>query len=1368
MLAFFLLPVVGYAKLNEPTIASAKSCHLIKNVLLCEFNQFNIPLKQNVVNISTATKLVIKVVGQEKTLIQGQWEDWGVEDIYVINPNGIDIRDFKTVFPIKTNLYFSTAHNFDIENQKFIFDKLPKPITIKNSKLEFESHQSLSVFAGEISFLDSTLILPDGDIHVLAARGAGYVKIHKNTVNSYFFDKLANINIKRKLEQSHYISFKGKFAYIADINVSGEAGGLVFLRGHNLMLDNAWIFSDTSSKQGKGINIKIDNDITISNAGRITCDVLESSVDGIGGNIQIQAENNIVLDGYSYENYQYEQKIKNKNEDNFDQMFSSIATNIFGGGRGGNIIIQAKQLIIQNRAAIQASLAKGSTGDAGTVDINTLKGIKLKNYAQLSMFATEGSEGNIGKLTIQTNDVLTLQDSIIRLQNNGSGKGGELFINVKELELFNTDKNLAWIATYCLDLNWNHTTVDNTNIMKPQASILGFVKNQAKKASDINVNAINITLSEGSYIDNSSLNHVKSGDININTNNITLKGETCPSYIKSAALDKGDGGHIKLKVKNKFLLKQGSAIIANSYQKINGNEIQKNPDFCHIDKQKNHNKIKMQGKSGNIEIDAKYLFLDTNSRITVRSNDHKKVGKIYLKIDKMDLQNKSCIIAYSQQTNGGDIEIIANKGIYLENSQITASISSFKDYLGGNITIGKPKYIILNNSDILAQAYKDGRGGNINIAADIILESSESLINASSKKGIDGKEYIDEKKPQFKQQWLSKLNIIDPPQPTKFRACEKQDTNTLLILEDEPLNSHPFTANSFVEIFEALEMDKNNDEKQLVKLSTPQFSTANSLYKQRGVFVINEIKLLTELEKDFFINRALYKDVDCSLSKNYKTDDLYKKIYCIIKRIELPRRFEFYDLLHIQDQIQTIFNDYYNEVIDGYEQGQIYSAHNTVAIPNQSIDDGVVNIQIAAERLADIRFINGQISFDTGFIKSHLNTERIFRTQKLHYNLQKMLQKGTIKQFTARLQTGKQAFEKILYIYLKPEIFNLIQKSNKIEYHNQLGRNDHGYQVISKNVRQWYQNLPINHLNTTLEGFTATEKREQTGGLAVDIHNYLQKIILKHPVYQKYNSEITQGRTKEELWLNVQLKNQFLETNIGQKAFNLISDMLQGKKSTLSYYFGQQWLKMDENGYFEQISTDFETGIDSEKNIFNYQHYKMWNTHVNWKINIQFANQHSDILDYFYFINTHYPNVQFANRNGFSSYFNLKLPIKYFVVRLFFDVGLIWGDDSALFDLLLAERKRQLYESAMAYYKNNSSEMYADILKQPLWNQKVKQLIQSILQQKLAECHEIFTKLDFRQLIENEKLNQLDMYRKKDIVKQCDLQFLLSAGMRIH
>ena len=116
--------------------------------------------------------------------------------------------------------------------------------------------------------------------------------------------------------------------------------------------------------------------------------------------------------------------------------------------------------------------------------------------------------------------------------------------------------------------------------------------------------------------------------------------------------------------------------------------------------------------------------------------------------DTLRMKNSS-ITTEATYSDGGNIYIKAGYMVELIDSKITASVGGGPQTTGGNITID-PEYVILNDSQIIANAY-EGKGGNIRIIADVFLASPDSIVDASSALGIDGTVNI--QAPITKYQW---------------------------------------------------------------------------------------------------------------------------------------------------------------------------------------------------------------------------------------------------------------------------------------------------------------------------------------------------------------------------------------------------------------------------------------------------------------------------------------------------------------------------------------------------------------------------------------------------------------------------------------
>ena len=90
------------------------------------------------------------------------------------------------------------------------------------------------------------------------------------------------------------------------------------------------------------------------------------------------------------------------------------------------------------------------------------------------------------------------------------------------------------------------------------------------------------------------------------------------------------------------------------------------------------------------------------------------------------------------QASGGQVVITAPEMVQLSYSKMSTSVAgSATDTAGGNITID-PQFVVLQNSQILAQAFA-GSGGAINIiATSAFIADPTSIVDASSTLGISG------------------------------------------------------------------------------------------------------------------------------------------------------------------------------------------------------------------------------------------------------------------------------------------------------------------------------------------------------------------------------------------------------------------------------------------------------------------------------------------------------------------------------------------------------------------------------------------------------------------------------------------------------
>jgi large exoprotein involved in heme utilization and adhesion len=140
---------------------------------------------------------------------------------------------------------------------------------------------------------------------------------------------------------------------------------------------------------------------------------------------------------------------------------------------------------------------------------------------------------------------------------------------------------------------------------------------------------------------------------------------------------------------------------------------------------------------GNITLTASHAATVGNGTvISAESAGTRNAGTVTIDAGQTFLVTNSRVTTEALTTSGGNINISADQMIRMINSGITTSVFGPEGTVGGNIFID-PQFVILQNSQILAQAFQ-GRGGNITIVANTFLPDASSLVSASSQFGLSG------------------------------------------------------------------------------------------------------------------------------------------------------------------------------------------------------------------------------------------------------------------------------------------------------------------------------------------------------------------------------------------------------------------------------------------------------------------------------------------------------------------------------------------------------------------------------------------------------------------------------------------------------
>ena len=529
---------------------------------------------------------------------------------------------------------------------------------------------------------------------------------------------------------------------------SGDGGSIKVTAG-SLIIDgslgslSSGLFAtvrEGSSGNGGSIDITVNDHLSLSNGGGINTSTYE---EGSGGSIKVAA-GSLSIDGFQ------------------GSLSSGLFADVIAGatGNGGNInITVSDQLSITNLGAI-AARSFGS-GDGGLIKVTAGSLIIDGSLGSLSsgLFAAvrEGSSGNGGNIDITVNDHLSLSNGGgINTSTYEEGSGGSIKVTAGSLSIdgFQGSLSSGLFADVIAGATGNGGNINITVSDQLSITNLGAIAARSFGSGDggsIKVTADSLSidgslgsLNSGLFTDVAEGATGNSGNINITVNNqlsLTNGGE-----IYAKTLGSGDAGYIAIAAKE-LILANGAVITTSTSSTGNAGDIiiglaaQLSLDDNNqliLDPSLPDNSTGVVSRlllnEGKIESSSKLDSLEAGKPGTIRIAVADAV-----RLENNAILNTSAVNSPDDpdQLNdqSGTILIQAPNLVYLFDSSITTNVQGGSS-AGGNIAID-PKYVILNNSQITADAF-GGSGGNIDIVAEHYFQSSDSLVSASSQQGIDG------------------------------------------------------------------------------------------------------------------------------------------------------------------------------------------------------------------------------------------------------------------------------------------------------------------------------------------------------------------------------------------------------------------------------------------------------------------------------------------------------------------------------------------------------------------------------------------------------------------------------------------------------
>ncbi|MDM8557324.1 filamentous hemagglutinin N-terminal domain-containing protein [Candidatus Parabeggiatoa sp. HSG14] len=639
--------------------------------LFHSFESFNLNSNESATFTGPAniSNVINRVTGGQPSSIDGLLSSKVPNaDVYFINPAGVMFGPNAKI-NLPASLYMSSGDYLKLgENGRFdatmpdnsllttappsafgFLDNTPNRITVAGSQLVLSNNEkitrllsgenvppdTLALVGGDIKIENGQLISFGNDAHLVSVASVAEVPLDPSQFPDDAFTRYGTITITDTLEQRNF----------GNIDTSGLGGGEIFVRAGQFFLDNAWVFADTyGDKVGRGININVNEALTLQNASRITTEVYAIPQQflfgkGNAGSINIKAENINLTDGSQIQSSSrtggiagdvtlaVQGTLSIKGADSTGNYRSGILTNSLNTGAGGEMSIFADALIMDDGATMRAETR--GFGEAGNLSIqaNTLtlsNGSKI-NVSTGHRTAFQGT-GKAGKLAIVANESVSIgggeRSSGLVSNTFTQGQGGKIAITSPDVTVHK--KGYIQAGTQ-RDGNAGSIILNVDTLNLTQGGSIVAMTTGNGLGGDVKVRAQNIRFSEGCSLSASSLGQGDAGQINLQADNIHLIQE---SIISTSAENAGGGN-----------------IIVNSSDLLYLNEGQMSTSV--------HGGV---GNGGNITIDNPQFVVLNQGQIKAQA-DEGHGGDIYIKSEQFIKSNESLISASSRLGIDGNVQI---------------------------------------------------------------------------------------------------------------------------------------------------------------------------------------------------------------------------------------------------------------------------------------------------------------------------------------------------------------------------------------------------------------------------------------------------------------------------------------------------------------------------------------------------------------------------------------------------------------------------------------------------------------------------------------------------------------------------------------
>ncbi|MEL6494682.1 MAG: filamentous hemagglutinin N-terminal domain-containing protein [Cyanobacteria bacterium J06623_7] len=551
-----------------------------------------------------------------------------------------------------------------------------------------------------------------------------------------------------------------------DINIQAsgtiEATGIVFRADNPELVVGSGIGTSTySSADGGNLTIET-NQLIVREGANFTSATFGA---GDGGQLTIDAAESVDIVGFITE--------RGMNRGGLFASSNGDLTGLEAGlaGASGNIEINTPSLTVRDGAIIDVRSA--GRADAGNIELSA-DAIVLSDRGALSATTEDGVGGSV-EITTST---IRLERGLINASVLGSGTGGDIRIEAVESAVI-SGMGFSVLQDNLFDPDLlSPEFLASLEIAQFDRGILA-VSGGSGNAGTIDIQARDIAFTEGGLVAAATGGSGAAGTIFLNAReSLTIDS----SFLSNNTLFTGQGGDISIDASRVEVLR-GGQVTASTLGSGNGGSVTINASESvvvagNVGESSIPSNISVgaqplasaTGNGGDLTINTVDLDIDGGS-ISIGSSGSGNAGRLLVRAESIVLDSQGVISADTQSGSGGNLILEADSIIWRGSSFTTATASDRGN--GGNITILANNLVALEDSRIIANSF-EGMGGNIQIDTKGLFLCRTCQITASSALGVDGVVEIETLEPTNAIDVLSTRTRLTQPQEEVAIACPNE------------------------------------------------------------------------------------------------------------------------------------------------------------------------------------------------------------------------------------------------------------------------------------------------------------------------------------------------------------------------------------------------------------------------------------------------------------------------------------------------------------------------------------------------------------------------------------------------------------------